>query len=148
MTSQHSNLQMGEEGARVPETKPQPSLDAKTLRQWQSELDGFVVEVRGRLQSLSDSVTQWKDAQRSVTSHTRAMPVPDATPETAERAGATPERAGNNPGRVVETPPPEHSQNVSVAEQPSNPSPDLERVEDMDPLERLKLRLAQQIENA
>jgi hypothetical protein len=104
------------------------------LQQWQSELDGFMLQIRGRLQSLSESVTQWRETQRSIASQARAMTHPSATPPEAVKDG--------------ETLPADLPESSWVAEQPSPPSLDLDLERDADPLERLKLRLAQQIENA
>jgi hypothetical protein len=134
MTSHQSNHEIDEEGAPVADAESPRTLDAETLQQWQSELDGFVTQIRGRLQSLSDSLTQPTDTQRSIVSQ---------TPATADES-ATPDNQTIEP----ETDLPDFPESVWDTNEPLEPSLDPDPANDADPLERLKLRLAQQIENA
>ena len=137
MTSHQSNHEIDGEGALVANAaESRPTLDAETLQQWQSELDGFVLQIRGRLQSLSESVTHWRTR---TTIHRVAYPARWRTreklpmPQTidAETAATRVSRkASGSPKNRL------------------RPSLDLDLAEDADPLERLKLRLAKQIENA
>jgi hypothetical protein len=134
MTSHQSDHENDEEGAPVAGAESQTTLDAETLQQWQLELDGFVVQIRGRLQPLSESLTHWRNAQRSIALHPGAMADQSATPldQTTDAV----------------TDPPEFPESEWVAEEPLKPSLDPDLANDADPLERLKLRLAKQIENA
>ena len=133
MTSHQSHHEIDEEGAPVANAESPSTLDAETLQQWQSELDGFVTQIRHRLQSLSDSLAQPTNTQPSIVSETPVVADPSATAE--------------NQTIEPDTDPPDFPESVWGASEPQEPSLDPDPANDADPLARLKLRLAQQIEN-
>lgn len=133
--------------------QPPQQLNIETLRQWQSDLEGFVAQIRKRLKTLSQSMknhrlTRRSKDQQAAAAQAVATPVEAAT--VAHPPAASQQQPPARPASFES-----HGSPNSGHQMPGNPpgrpqqntEPPISEDDPLAQLDAIKRRLAEQLEN-